>query len=103
MAAKMLTTTTTLNSAQLEMARKYEALILQQLAVIGQRSVANALEVSDSTISRMKNGGIDELCRFLVALELQVVPESSVMSCPERLKALVTLARIGLDHEDGRQ
>lgn len=96
-------TTTPLSPDQLERARKYEALILQQLAVIGQRTVANALDVSESTVSRMKGGEIENICRLLVSLELQLVPQDAVTMCPDYLKAVETLAEIGLKHKSARQ
>ena len=95
--------TTTLSQTKHASARKYEALILQQLADIGQRSVANAPEVHDSTISRMKNGEIEALCRFLEALELKVVKADAVTACPKYLAAVETLAAIGLEHESNKQ
>lgn len=94
---------TTLSPGQHERAREFESLILQQLASVGQRTVANALDVSESTISRMKGGEIETLCRLLAALELQVVPGSAITKCPDYLKSLETLALIGLRHESGRQ
>lgn len=85
-----------------ERARQYESLILQQLASVGQRTAAAALDVSESTVSRMKGGEIETMCRLLAALELQVVHGDAVTKCPEYLKSLETLALLGLKHESGR-
>lgn len=98
----MQTTTGPLRPEQHERAREFEALILQQLASVGQRAVASALDVSESTVSRMKGGEIETMCRLLAALELQVVAGDAVTKCPDYLKALETLAAIGLKHESGR-
>ncbi len=92
-------TTTQLSPDQHERAREFEALILQQLASVGQRTVANALGVHESTVSRMKAGEIEAICRMLAALELQIVPDSHVVTCPQYLQAVETLAALGLKHE----
>lgn len=92
-------TTTPLSTAQLEKAREYQSLILQRFAVIGQRSVANALDVSDSTVSRIKTEQVESISLLLAALELKVVPEEWKLTCPQYLQAVETLAALGLKHE----
>lgn len=92
-------TATPLNTDTTARAREFEALILRQLASIGQRTVANALGVHESTVSRMKAGEIEAICRMLAVLELQIVPDSYVVTCPQYLQAVETLAALGLKHE----
>lgn len=74
-----------------EKARKIVRTIFQELSRVGQNQVAQALSVSDSTVTRMK----DDVPRFagmLSALGLKVVPEN--MRCYEEktLAALLELA-----------
>lgn len=92
-------TTTPLSAAQLEKAREYQSLILQQFAVIGQRTVANTLNISDSTVSRIKTEQIEFISQLLAALELRAVPEDWKLTCPQYLQAVETLAALGLKHE----
>lgn len=92
-------TTAPLSAAQLEKAREYQSLILQQFAVIGQRAVANALDVSDSTVSRIKTEQVESISLLLVALELKVAPEEWKLTCPQYLRAIETLAARGIGHE----
>ena len=92
-------TTTPLSPDQIESARKYEALILQQFAAIGQRTVTNALNISDSTVSRMKGEQVEAISQLLAVLELKVVPDDHVTACPKYLQAIETLAARGIGRE----
>lgn len=92
-------TTAPLSPEQLERARNYQSLMLHQFAAIGQRAVANALDVSEATVSRMKGEQLESICRLLVALELQVVEGDAVMTCPKYLYSLRCIARRELDNE----
>ena len=57
-----------------ERARKNASVILQRLASAGQVNVAKALNVSEATISRKKDGEIEEIAKFLAVLGLKAVP-----------------------------
>ena len=65
---------TKLSPAQSETARKNERAVLHALAACGQRSVAEVSGISESRLSRMKDGGLEELCVALAAAGLKVVP-----------------------------
>lgn len=76
-----------------ETARKNEQLVLQSLARVGQVRVAEAMGVSESTVSRYKNGELAQLAGFIAALGLKVVPTEYRCMDPEKNKALLTLAK----------
>jgi hypothetical protein len=62
-------------SAQVtERARKNHTLILQRLASVGQSQLAQALGVSESAVSRMKDKELADLSKLLAVLGLKVVP-----------------------------
>ena len=65
---------TELSPAQRETARKNERAVLHALAACGQRYVAEVSGISESRLSRMKDGGLEELCVALAAAGLKVVP-----------------------------
>lgn len=73
--------------------RKNETSILSGLAHSGQVHVAEALGVSESSISRMKDGQILHMARFLTACGMKVVPIAEVTICPVQLAAVETLFR----------
>jgi len=79
-----------------ETARKNESAILQRLASAGQKAVADALDVSESTISRWKDGDVQRTAMLLAYLELQLVPTDHVMVDPARHRALMLLAQDGI-------
>lgn len=66
----------TLSADQLGMTRKNNSAILRALASVGQVRVAEALGVSESTVSRWKDKEIDETSQFLAVLGVKVVDES---------------------------
>jgi len=86
-----------------ERSRKNSTIILQQLASIGLKRVAGALEVDESTVSRLKNGEIEKHARFLAALGLKVVPNN--VRCFEvgYIESLRYLARDQLNTEISTQ
>ena len=71
-----------------ERARKYAALIMQRLAG-SQDAIAATMGVSGSTISRLKADHIDSFTAVLAHAGLKVVPD--------RMQAILTLARERLD------
>ncbi len=74
-----------------ENARKIASAIFQGLSRVGQNQAAQALGVSDSTITRMKDD-VPKWAGLLSALGLKVVPTS--MRCYEEktLSAILELA-----------
>lgn len=87
----------TLSVSQTEMSRKIAGTILQRLASVGQSKVAATLEISESTVSRWKDGDIDKMAQTLAVLGLKVVPASQKCFEPQYIEALQMLARQALD------
>ncbi len=83
-------------------ARDFEALLLSRLLSVGQRAVADAIGVSESTVSRWKEGEIERWCKVLAHLGLQLVPEQAVVVNADYLRSLETLAELGLRAEKKR-
>lgn len=78
-----------------------ESLILNRLALVGQRPVAEASGLDESTISRWKGKGchIEQFCRFLNALGIQLAPPEAVLVRRDYLFAMETLAEMGMKAE----
>lgn len=76
-----------------ERSRKNLTVILKALSVKGQAVAADCMGVSESTVSRMKDGELEKLSGLLAAIGLKVVPTN--MHCyPEaEIEALRILAR----------
>lgn len=87
----------TLNS--LQRTQKNESLILQALAATGQNELAKLMAVHESTISRLKDGGIHTMAAALAHLGLKVVPVGAHCFDPEYVSALKTLANVGMRQE----
>lgn len=79
-----------------ERARKNVQVILQALAATGQNELAKAMAVHESTVSRMKESGIDQFGAALAHLGLKVVPVGVECFDPEYVNALRTLAGVGI-------
>ena len=86
-----------LSTEQQGTARKITSLVLQRLASVGQSKVALTLEVSESTVSRWKDGDIEKMAQTLAVLGLKVVPVTSRCFEPTYIEALKMLARQALD------
>lgn len=84
---------TTLSLADPEKARKFEVLLLQRLATVGQNSVADALKVSDSTVSRLKEEAVSRFCQMLPVLGLKLVPAEMQCYLPEDIDPYIQLAK----------
>lgn len=81
-----------------ERARKNETTVLRALADASQVRVAEALGVSEATVSRFKDGGIQQAAALLAACGLKVVPDSMQCFAPDKVNALLVLARDHLAH-----
>jgi len=82
---------TELSPIQVELSRKIERTILHALAEKGQAATATALNTSESTISRMKDGQLENFSNMLAFLDLAVRPAGQRAVNPVRMKALCTL------------
>lgn len=76
-----------------------EGLILNRLASVGQKPVADAIGVDEATISRWKAGQITNFCRFLAELGIQLAPPDAVLVRRDYLFSMETLAEIGMKAE----
>lgn len=77
-------------------------MVLQRLVSVGQKTVADAIGLSESTVSRWKEGEIERWAKLFALLGLQVVPVSAVVVNAEYLRSLETLAELGLKAEKKR-
>lgn len=99
-----------LSPEQTEMARDFESLIFQALSSAGQKYVAEALNTSEATISRMKSEPkestndpeIRSFCKMLSFIGLQIVPASAKCHPPEYIEALLTLSDLAIQAEKKR-
>ena len=69
---------------------------MQRLASVGQRQLAAHLNVSESTVSRMKEGDIQRFSQILGFMGLKVVPESAQCYPNEYVEKLHYFANIGM-------
>lgn len=76
-----------------ERARKNLQAVLQGLASVGQAHVAAALETSESTVSRMKDGELEKIARLLAVLGLKVVPVTVKCYDPAFIESIFHLAK----------
>ncbi|BBP82439.1 hypothetical protein PHLH8_20810 [Pseudomonas sp. Pc102] len=83
-------------------AREFESVFLQRLVSVGQKTVADAIGVSESTVSRWKEGEVERWCKVIAHLGLQLVPDSAVLVSAEYLRSIETLAELGLKAEKKR-
>ncbi|HFH4759492.1 TPA: CII family transcriptional regulator [Pseudomonas aeruginosa] len=95
-------TASQLNPERDARAREFESLILNRLLSVGQKTVADTIGVSESTVSRWKEGEIERWCKVLAHLVLQLVPEQAVVVNADYLRSLETLAELGLRAEKKR-
>ncbi|MDK4670482.1 XRE family transcriptional regulator [Kingella kingae] len=59
---------------------------MRHLAALSQKGLSDAMGWSESKVSRMKDGDLDELCAALAALDLKVVPLDACMVTPAERK-----------------
>ena len=76
---------TELSPAQQEIARKNERAILHALAVVSQKRVAELSDISETRLSRLKDGDLEKYCVALAALDLKLVPaDAAIVTRAER-------------------
>nr|WP_229746357.1 CII family transcriptional regulator [Hafnia psychrotolerans] len=79
--------------------REMEKLVLRQLQLHGQKPIADQLGMDESTISRWKQSHIEQFCKFLAALGIQLAPPEAVLVRRDYLFSMETLAEIGMKAE----
>ncbi|WP_038334237.1 helix-turn-helix domain-containing protein [Kingella kingae] len=77
---------TKLSPKQIVTARNNERLILRHLAGLSQKGLSDAMGWSESKVSRMKDGELEDLCAALAALDLKIVPIDACMVTPAERK-----------------
>jgi hypothetical protein len=82
-----------LSSAIAERARKNQTVILQALADVSQTRVADLMGTSETTVSRLKSKDLDEIAAFVAACGLKCVPCAMQCFSPDKVQALLTLAK----------
>jgi hypothetical protein len=82
---------TEVSTSQRESVRKIESSVLQRLSTVGQVTVAKAMDVSESTVSRLKDGQITVVSQLLAALGLKLAPADFKVVDPARAQAMYTL------------
>jgi transcriptional regulator with XRE-family HTH domain len=82
-------------------ARKNGAAVLHAFGRVGQVAVAEALGISESTVSRLKNSELEQWASLLAALGLKVVPVEMRCFNPEKIGAILTLAKDNLANITG--
>ena len=81
-----------------ESARKIETTLRNQLAEMGQARVADKMNVSESTISRMKDADIEKFALFIAAINCNIVGKDQRVVSASDLQVLKHLAARGLPH-----
>lgn len=81
-----------------ESARKIETLLRNALAEMGQARVADKMNVSESTVSRMKDADIEKFALFMAAINVGVQPPNFRLISETDLRALKHFAARGLPH-----
>lgn len=79
-----------------ERARPFASLILRRLADVGQVRLAEAIGVSEATISRWKDSDVQRTAEMLLALGLRVWPEDAIILERPDYIALLQMADRGL-------
>ena len=77
---------TKLSPKQTETARNNERLILRHLAALSQKGLSDVMGWSESKVSRMKDGELEDLCAALAALDLKIVPLDACVVTPAERK-----------------
>jgi transcriptional regulator with XRE-family HTH domain len=74
-------------------AHKNEAVVLKTLHHVTGKAVAEIMEVSETTVSRFKNGELKEWAAFLAALGLKIVREDLKCYDKQDIEAVLLFAR----------
>ncbi|MWJ62597.1 hypothetical protein GQM49_14030 [Escherichia coli] len=80
-----------------------ESVLLNRLSLVGQKSYAEHMGISESTASRRKaEGHFSNMAKELAFLGIQAAPPEAVLVSREYLASVETLADIGLKAERAR-
>lgn len=81
----------------IDRSRKNERVVLNALAELGQANIADAINMSESTVSRLKDGQITVLASVLAACDLKIVPAKYKCLDPDKAQAMVTLYEAAME------
>lgn len=71
-------------------ARKNEKTVLNTIQKVTGKTIAERMELSETTVSRFKNGELAEWSAFLACAGLKVVPTSAKCYAPDVAAAMLT-------------
>jgi hypothetical protein len=74
-----------------------------RLSSVGQARAAEALQTSESTISKLKSGELEMLAKLLAAIGVKCVPEHLRCYEPKQMEAILTLAKARLAQIDSTE
>lgn len=77
---------TQLSPEQTAIARKNERVILHRLAEVSQKAVCDMTGISETRMSRLKEGGLEQFCAALAAMNLKVVEADACLVTPAERK-----------------
>lgn len=92
-----------LSQDQASASRKNLAAIFSGLQRVGQVTVAQALSVSEGTVSRLKSEELPRLADLLAVCGLKVVPDGYRCYEPRVIDALLVLAKDKLNRMHGSE
>lgn len=84
-----------------ELARKNQTAILQRLASFGQKPLSEALDKSETWVSRWKSDDLTTCADLLATLGLKIVLASDECHSVEYISSLRYFARIGMEVDGG--
>lgn len=88
------------SSALAEKARKVESNLLQGIHRSGQSRIAEAVGVSEATISRLKTEQLAQVAAVIAAAGMKVVPDTMRCYPAKKMNAILELARDHLNAVD---
>lgn len=82
---------------QRETARKGLQFLLQALSSLGGAQAAEALGVSEATLSRIKNEDLERVVLLIAILDGKIAPSIAQCRSPREWSAMVYLAEVGFE------
>lgn len=87
-------------NAKISSSYEIETILLNRLAIVGQRSLAEYKKISEATVSRWKSDGyFKDIADFLAFFNLQIAPPDAVIVSKDYLSSVEVLVDIGLKAE----
>ncbi len=83
---------TTSSNPQSEKARAVHSALLRRVSELKQTAIADAMGVSESTVSRTINDDLEKIARLLVAIGMVPARDDALVVDPDEIRAFKTLA-----------